>query len=57
VGEGGTGRLGRDILLALSYSDIGGGLMAGLCIASIGVISDRPIERWSEQRKLALGIA
>lgn len=53
----GTQDLGRDILLALSYSDIGGGVMAGLCIAFIGIISDRLIGRWSEQRKQALGLA
>ena len=53
----GTQDLGREIMLALSYSDIGAGLVAGLCIAFIGIISDQLIGQWSRQRKLALGIA
>ncbi len=53
----GTQDLGREIMLALSYSDIGAGLVAGLCIAFIGIISDQLIGQWSHRRKQALGIA
>lgn len=52
----GTQGLGREIMLALSYSDIGMGIMAGLCIAFIGIIADRLIGSWSTKRKEALGL-
>lgn len=53
----GTQDLGREILHALTYSDVGRGLMAGLCIAFIGLIANRILGEWSERRKQALGFA
>lgn len=52
----GTQDLGRVIMHALTYSDIGKGVMAGLCIAFIGIIADRLIGGWSSERKRALGL-
>jgi len=53
----GTQDLGREILQSLTYGDIGRGLMAGLCIAFLGVIAERIIGGWSMRRKQALGLA
>ena len=52
----GTQDLGREIMHALSYSDIGTGIMAGLCIAFIGIMADRLIGSWSASRREALGL-
>ncbi len=52
----GTQDLGREIMHALTYSDIGKGIMAGLCIAFIGIIADRLIGGWSSRRREALGL-
>ena len=52
----GTQDLGREIMHALTYSDIGTGITAGLCIAFIGIMADRLIGSWSAKRKEALGL-
>ena len=52
----GTQDLGREIMHALTYSDIGTGIMAGLCIAFIGIMADRLIGTWSAKKKDALGL-
>lgn len=52
---GGTD-LGQEIYRALPTSDAGRGVMAGLGIATIGIIGDRLIGAWAAQRKKALGI-
>ena len=52
----GTQDLGREIMHALTYSDIGTGIMAGLCIAFIGIMADRLIGSWSANRREALGL-
>jgi glycine betaine/proline transport system permease protein len=52
----GTQDLGREILQALSYTDVGRGVAAGLCIAFIGIIADRIIGAWRDRRRKALGL-
>lgn len=52
----GTQDLGREIMHALTYSDIGTGIMAGLCIAFIGIMADRLIGGWSAKKREALGL-
>ncbi len=49
--------LGQEIYRALPTSDAGRGVMAGLGIASMGIIADRLIGAWADKRKAELGIA
>ena len=53
---GGTD-LGQEIYRALPTSDAGRGVMAGLGIATLGIIADRLIGAWADQKKQQLGIA
>jgi len=48
--------LGQEIYRALPTSDAGRGVMAGLGIASLGIIADRLIGAWAQIRKEQLGI-
>lgn len=52
---GGTD-LGQEIYRALPTSDAGRGVMAGLGIATLGIIADRMIGAWATGRKKALGL-
>ncbi|MEO1140929.1 MAG: ABC transporter permease subunit [Pseudomonadota bacterium] len=52
---GGTD-LGQEIYRALPTSDAGRGVMAGLGIATLGIIADRLIGAWADKRKKDLGI-
>ena len=52
---GGTD-LGQEIYRALPTSDAGRGVMAGLGIATLGIIADRLIGAWADQRKRDLGL-
>ena len=49
--------LGQEIYRALPTSDAGRGVMAGLGIASLGIIADRLISAWASKRKEALGLS
>ncbi len=53
----GTQDLGQEINKALSGPDTGAALVAGLCVAFIGLIADQLISRWSVTRKQQLGLA
>lgn len=53
---GGTD-LGQEIYRALPTSDAGRGVMAGLGIATLGIVADRLIGAWAQKRKEALGVA
>jgi len=52
---GGTD-LGQEIYRALPTSDAGRGVMAGLGIATLGIIVDRLVGAWADKRKRDLGI-
>lgn len=52
----GSKDLGQEILKALPGADTGRGLVAGLSIAFIGIISDRIINAWASKRKASLGM-
>ena len=43
----GTQDLGQKIMEALSESDMGKGLVLGLCVAFIGLIIDHLINKWA----------
>jgi glycine betaine/proline transport system permease protein len=53
----GSRDLGQEILKALPDVDTGRGLIAGLCIASIGIIATRLFEAAAARRKAELGLA
>ncbi|MEN8243499.1 MAG: ABC transporter permease subunit [Thermodesulfobacteriota bacterium] len=52
----GTRDLGQEVYIALTKADTGRGLVAGLCVAFIAIISDRLIMAWSTERKKTLGL-
>jgi glycine betaine/proline transport system permease protein len=52
----GTRDLGQEVYIALTQSDTGHGLVAGLCVAFIAMIADRLISAWSNRRKRELGL-
>jgi glycine betaine/proline transport system permease protein len=53
----GTRDLGQEVYIALTKADTGRGLVAGLCVAFIAIISDRLIMAWSMERKKLLGLS
>jgi len=53
----GTRDLGQEVYIALTKADTGRGLVAGLCVAFIAIISDRLIMAWSTERKKLLGLS
>jgi glycine betaine/proline transport system permease protein len=52
----GSRDLGQEIYKALPGADTGRGLLAGLGIASIGIIASRLIGAWADNRKKELGM-
>jgi glycine betaine/proline transport system permease protein len=52
----GTQDLGQEMQRALSSTDVGKGLVLGLAVAFMGLMTDHLILRWSVDRKRALGI-
>ncbi len=52
----GTQDLGQEMMRALSSSDVGKGLVLGLCVAAFGLLADQIATKWSEARRRALGL-
>ncbi len=52
----GTRDLGQEVYIALTKADTGRGLVAGLCVAFIAIISDRLIQGWAIKKKKAFGL-
>lgn len=52
----GTRDLGQEVFIALAKADPGRGLVAGLAVAFIGIVTDRLIGAWSARTKRRLGI-
>jgi glycine betaine/proline transport system permease protein len=52
----GTQDLGQEMQRALSSTDVGKGLVLGLAVAFMGLMTDHLITRWSADRKRSLGI-
>ncbi|MFQ5785872.1 MAG: ABC transporter permease [Alphaproteobacteria bacterium] len=52
----GTRDLGQEVYIALTKADTGRGIVAGMCVASIAMISDRLISAWSRRKKRELGL-
>jgi len=53
----GTRELGQEVYIALTKADIGRGLVAGLCVAFIAIISDNMINSASKKLKIKYGFA
>lgn len=53
----GSTDLGQEVVRSISTQDFGRGILAGLFIAALGIIADRIIGAWAEQRKNQLGVA
>jgi len=51
-----TDGLGRPLFLSLTNSDMGSGIIVGLCAAVIGLVVDRIIRSWASDRKEQLGL-
>ncbi len=52
----GTRDLGQEVYIALTKADVGRGLVAGLSVAFIAIITDRLISAAAQRRKAALGL-
>jgi glycine betaine/proline transport system permease protein len=52
----GTKGLGQQVFLGLGKADMGMGLVAGLSIALVAMVSDRILQAWSAKRREALGL-
>ncbi|TVQ58787.1 MAG: ABC transporter permease subunit [Rhodobacteraceae bacterium] len=52
----GTQDLGQEMMRALSATDVGKGLVLGLCVASLGLFVDHLATRASAARRAALGV-
>ena len=52
----GTRELGQQIYVALGAADTGAGMVAGIAITLIAMITDRVIQSWSARKKAALGL-
>jgi glycine betaine/proline transport system permease protein len=52
----GSTDLGQAVVRAISTQNFGRGILAGLFIAALGIIADRLIGAWADQRKKQLGM-
>jgi glycine betaine/proline transport system permease protein len=48
--------LGQEVMVALTWADTGRGVVSGLSVALIAIVTDRIIQSWSRRRKIALGM-
>jgi glycine betaine/proline transport system permease protein len=49
--------LGEQVMIALNQANSGTGIVSGLAIAALAIVTDRIIQSWSFSRKKALGLA
>ena len=52
----GTRDLGQEVFIALAKADTGRGIVAGLAIASIGIVADRLLGGWAHHMQRRLGL-
>jgi glycine betaine/proline transport system permease protein len=53
----GTRDLGQEVYIALTKVDTGRGLIAGLCVAFLGIVADRLLRAWADRFRRRLGIS
>ena len=51
----GTRDLGQEVYIALTKADTGRGIVAGVSVAFIAIISDRLITAWVKRKRAMLG--
>ncbi len=56
VNDGGNFDLAREIFKAKANNDAGLGLLLALCVAFLGMATDRLIPAWASKRKAQLGL-
>jgi glycine betaine/proline transport system permease protein len=52
----GTRDLGQEVFISLAKADSGRGIVAGLCVACIGIVADRLVGGWSRRLKQRYGM-
>lgn len=53
----GTRDLGQEVFKSLAKADVGRGIVAGLCVAFIGIVADRLVGGWSRRLRQRYGMA
>ncbi len=53
----GTRDLGQEVYIALTKVDTGRGIVAGLCVAFLGIVADRLLRAWADRFRRRLGIS
>ena len=53
----GTRDLGQEVYIALTTVDTGRGIIAGLCVAFLGIVADRLLRAWADRFRRRLGIS
>jgi glycine betaine/proline transport system permease protein len=53
----GTRDLGQEVYFALTKVDTGRGIIAGLCVAFLGIVADRLLRAWVDRFRRRLGIS
>jgi glycine betaine/proline transport system permease protein len=53
----GTRDLGQEVFISLAKADAGRGIVAGLCVAFIGIVADRLVGGWSRRLRHRYGMA
>ncbi|MEZ5833285.1 MAG: ABC transporter permease subunit [Dongiaceae bacterium] len=53
----GTRDLGQEVYFALTKVDTGRGIVAGLCVAFLGIVADRLLRAWADRFRRRLGIS
>jgi len=53
----GTRDLGQEVYIALTKVDTGRGIIAGLCVAFLGIVADRLLRAWADRFRRRLGIS
>lgn len=52
----GTQDLGQEMMRALSFNDLGKGLVLGFCVAFLGLTVDQLVSNWERRRRRELGL-
>ncbi|MEX0810220.1 MAG: ABC transporter permease subunit [Dongiaceae bacterium] len=52
----GTRDLGQEVFISLAKADVGRGIIAGLCVAFIGIVADRLVGGWSRKLRQRFGM-
>lgn len=48
--------LGQEVMIALTWANVGKGMVSGLAVALIAIVTDRMIQSWALRKKAELGL-